>query len=196
MNDFWDKYSQIKLVHKIAGVFLFAVVTAVIHWQLFFQEQEYNQLLIRREELEAKKVEFDAKLRSARFTEELNNKIDQRLAEKKVRLPNTTEIESIMREVNRKGTETGVKVIKFFPQKEEIKELYVEQPISLELQGTFHETLNFLFMISKGTRIVNMHDIIMEKPEYKNQKTVIVSKLDLKVYRFRKETDKLPEVKK
>lgn len=196
MNELLDKYSQLKTAHKVAGVAVFVIITVVAHYFLLFQEVEYNQLLSQRAKLEEKKISYDAKRKSIKHTKELNDRIKERLAKKKERLPDTTELESIMREVYRKASDSGIKVATFTPKTELVKELYVEQPIFLELNGSFHETLTFLFRISKGKRIINMHDITIDKPEYRNQKTDIVSKLDIKVYRFRKKEDVLPGGKK
>lgn len=197
MNEFLDQFGGLKASVK-AGILLgIAVVTAGINYLLFFSplEEEYKTLLNQRATLEEKKVEYDGLSRTLEMDRQINKEIDLMLNEKKGRLPDTTELESIMRELHRRAGDSGVRIVSFLPKTEIIKELYVEQPISLILEASFHDTLNFLYGVSQNTRIINMDDILMETPEYKNQKVIISSKLDIKVYRFRKESDKLPEDK-
>lgn len=198
MNEFLDKFATLKNPHKVGIVVGFALVIGVIHYFLFFSSQQeiYIGSLSKRAELEAKKIEYDGKTKTLELDRQINKDIDLILNEKKGKLPDTTEIEAIMKELHRKASDAGVKIVSFLPKAEILKDLYVEQPIALELSASFHDTLNFLYGVSQSTRIVNMDDVQMEAPEYKNQKVIITSKLDIKVYRFRKDSDKMPEVKK
>ncbi len=197
MNEFLDQFGGLKASAKAGILVGVAVFTAVINYFLFFApiEEEYMSLLNQRATAEEKKVEYDGLSRTLEMDRQINKEIDLMLNEKKGRLPDTTELESIMRELHRRASDSGVRIASFLPKSEIIKELYVEQPISLILEASFHDTLNFLYGVSQNTRIINMDDILMESPEYRNQKVIISSKLDIKVYRFRKDSDKLPEDK-
>jgi len=191
MNDILEQFSSLKNSYKVAIVFGIAVVSVAANYFLFFSslEEQYLSLLNRRSSLEEKKVEYDAKSKTLEMDKKINRDIDKILSEKKGRLPDSTDIEKVIAVLGRKSEQAGVKIKSIKPQKEIFAELYVEKPIDLSINGSFHEILNFLYMVSKTERIVNMDNISMGSPNYKNQKVLINAELTIKVYRFKKEDE-------
>jgi len=189
MNDILEQFSSLKNSHKFAIVLGVAVVTAAINYFLFFSplSDTHNSLLLKRSQLEEKKVEYDAKSKTLEMDKKINRDIDKILSEKKGRLPDSTDIEKVIAVLGRKSEQAGVKIKSIKPQKEIFAELYVEKPIDLSINGSFHEILNFLYMVSKTERIVNMDNIKMDSPVYKNQKVLVNAELTIKVYRFKKD---------
>jgi len=198
MNDILEQFSSLKTSYKIAIVVLIAVLSGAINYFLFFSslEEEYYSLLNRRSSLEEKKVEYDAKSKTLEMDKKINRDIDKILSEKKGRLPDSTDIEKVIAVLGRKAEQAGVKINDIKPQQEVLAELYVEKPVDISVRGSFHELLNFLYMVSKTERIVNMNNIKMDNSEYKNQKVIIDTSLTIKVYRFKKEDEgKVKDVK-
>jgi type IV pilus assembly protein PilO len=191
MNDILEQFSGLKTSYKMALVVLILGLSAAINYFLFFEplETEYNSLLNKRSSLEEKKIEYDAKSKTLEMDKKINRDIDKILNEKKGRLPDTTDIEKVIATLDRKAEQAGVKINDIKPGDEIVQELYVEKPIKISVNGSFHELLNFLYMVSKTERIVNMNDIKLSAPEYKNQKVLINADLVIKVYRFKKESE-------
>ncbi len=195
MGEYLDRFNSVSDSYKAFAIFAIALIIGLVNYFLGFSplKDEYNVLLEKRSSLEKKKVEYDAKSKTLEMDRRINREINRMLNEKKGRLPDTTDIEKVIAVLGRKAEQAAVRIIDIKPKKEEIKELYVEKTIELSVIGSFHETLNFLYMVSKTERIVNMDDIIMSDPVYKNQKAVVKSNLTLKVYRFKKITEEKKE---
>ena len=56
----------------------------------------------------------------------------------------------------------GLEVIKFSPQREAIKDFYASVPVSIELEGTFHQLATFFDEVGRLSRIVNIDSITID----------------------------------
>lgn len=77
-------------------------------------------------------------------------------------LPETQDIPSILSELATLGNESRVTVLKVKPEQEQKYAFYAAIPISLELQGGFHNILSFLDRIAHMNRIVRITNIQMD----------------------------------
>ncbi len=191
MNDILENFSSLKTGHKIAIVVVVTVLVSAINYFLFFSplEEDYMRLLNRRSSLEEKKLEYDDKSKTLEMDKAINRKIDEKLIEEQTKLPNRTETDVVIHAIGIMADTTLVRINNIEPQKEIVRDLYVEKPIKLEINGSFHEILNFLNKVGEANRIINMNDIKMSKPVYKNQKVLIDAELTIKIYRFKKENE-------
>jgi type IV pilus assembly protein PilO len=189
MNDILENFSSLKTVQKVAIVVVIAGLVSAVNYFLFFSplEDEYMNLLNRRSSLEEKKLEYDDKSKTLEMDKAINRKIDEKLIEEQEKLPNRTETDIVIHALGIMADSTLVRINNIEPQKEVIKDLYVEKPIKLEINGSFHEILNFLNKVGEANRIINMNDIKMSNPTYKNQKVLIDAELTIKIYRFKRE---------
>ncbi len=191
MNDILDNFSSLKTGQKVAIIVIVAVLVSAVNYFLFFSplEEEYMSLLNRRSSLEEKKLEYDDKSKTLEMDKAINRKIDEKLVEEQEKLPNRAETDIVIHAIGIMADTTLVRIKNIEPQKEIIRDLYVEKPIKLQVNGSFHEILNFLNKIGEANRIINMNDIVMSKPVYKNQKVLIDAELTIKIYRFKKESE-------
>lgn len=191
MNDILDNFSSLKTGQKIAIVVVVAIVTSAINYFAFFSglKDDYMRLLNRRSSLEEKKLEYDDKSKTLEMDKAINRKIDEKLIEEQTKLPNRTETDVVIHAIGIMADTTLVRIKNIEPQKEIIKDLYVEKPIKLKINGSYHEILNFLNKVGETNRIINMNGIKMSKPIYKNQKVLIDAELTIKIYRFKKENE-------
>lgn len=75
-------------------------------------------------------------------------------------LPNKSEMDALLNDVNQAGIGRGLAFELFRPvAKENIFDFYAEQPVSVRVSGTFHEFGLFAEDISKLPRIVNLDDV-------------------------------------
>ncbi len=76
-------------------------------------------------------------------------------------LPEKTEIPSLLTNVSRSGQTSGLEFLLFQPQPEIQKEFYAEIPVSIQVDGNYHNVAMFFDKVSGLSRIVNIHDIQM-----------------------------------
>lgn len=74
-------------------------------------------------------------------------------------LPDKSEIEALLIEVNQAGLGRGLQFELFKPGQEQIKDFYAELPISVKINGGYHDFGAFAADIAKLPRIVTLNNI-------------------------------------
>lgn len=74
-------------------------------------------------------------------------------------LPDKSEIEALLIEVNQAGLGRGLQFELFKPGQEQIKDFYAELPITLKINGGYHDFGAFAADIAKLPRIVTLNNI-------------------------------------
>jgi type IV pilus assembly protein PilO len=74
-------------------------------------------------------------------------------------LPNKSEIEALLIEVNQAGLGRGLQFDLFKPGTEELKDFYAELPIAVKINGSYHDIGAFAADIAKLPRIVTLNNI-------------------------------------
>ena len=110
-------------------------------------------------------------------------------------LPGKSEIPELLEEISQKGLKAGLKFQLFDPQPEISHDFYVEVPIKIKVDGSFHQIANFISSVANMKRIVTMHDFELNFPnprkaESKKPLRLINGRLPLfltitaKIYRY------------
>lgn len=76
-------------------------------------------------------------------------------------LPNKSQMDGLLTDINQSGLEKGLEFELFKPGKETMKEFYAELPISIKVTGEYHSMGAFAASISKLSRIVTLNDIFV-----------------------------------
>lgn len=74
-------------------------------------------------------------------------------------LPDKSEIEALLIEVNQAGLGRGLQFELFRPGQEQIKDFYAELPIAVKINGSYHDFGAFAADIAKLPRIVTLNNI-------------------------------------
>lgn len=101
-------------------------------------------------------------------------------------LPESHETPGLLDDITFVGTTSGLDFAKLNWQPEITKEIYIELPIDIEVQGFYHEFGNFVSKIAGLPRIVTLHDFDIEFPPAPFKATdFLILKLQAKTYRYR-----------
>ncbi|WP_076419432.1 type 4a pilus biogenesis protein PilO [Colwellia sp. UCD-KL20] len=98
-------------------------------------------------------------------------------------LPESHETPGLLDDITFVGTTSGLNFTKLNWQPEITKKIYIELPIDIEVQGTYHEFGNFVSKIAGLPRIVTLHDFDINF--IKNTAGDLTLKLQAKTYRYR-----------
>lgn len=142
----------------IAGVF---VAILVAGWWFVWKEQL--------ETLDAKRAE-EAQLREefvAKKTQAVNldlyvqqlAEIDRSFGALLKQLPNKSEVESLLVEINQAGMGRGLQFELFKPGQEVLRDFYAELPINVRLTGSYHDFGAFAGDIGRLSRIVTLNNV-------------------------------------
>ena len=74
-------------------------------------------------------------------------------------LPVTAEIPAFLDDLNRLAELSGLQMKNVTPQPEAAQDMYLKVPVSLTLEGRYHELSKFFYNISRLERAINMEDI-------------------------------------
>ena len=149
------------LVPKIAVMLgLFALILVAGWW--FVWSDQLSELEAKRLEEESLKTQYLEKKRQAvnldLYTQQLSE-IDRSFGALLKQLPNKSEIEALLIEVNQAGLGRGLQFELFRPGAEQIKDSYAELPISVKINGNYHDFGAFAADIAKLPRIVTLNNI-------------------------------------
>ena len=86
--------------------------------------------------------------------------IEESFGEMLKQLPNKSEMEALLTDINQAGLGRGLQFELFRPaQKESTSEFYAELPITIKLTGKYHDIGAFASDVSQLSRIVTLNDI-------------------------------------
>jgi len=88
--------------------------------------------------------------------------IEESFGEMLKQLPNKSEMEALLTDINQAGLGRGLQFELFRPaQKENSSEFYAELPITIKLTGKYHDIGAFASDVSQLSRIVTLNDIAL-----------------------------------
>lgn len=85
-------------------------------------------------------------------------------------LPSDTEVPGLLEDISNRGQAAGLKFSKIELAPERAQEFYVELPIQIEVEGTYHDFGTFISGVAGLPRIVTMHDFLISNAESNNKK--------------------------
>ena len=101
---------------------------------------------------------LEAERRLVDFREELKD-LERQFNDLKVVLPDKRDVADMLRRIQTLATQSSLVVKVFRPQAVVSKQLHQEWPMTLELDGTYHDLARFFDHVSKVPRIINIGNI-------------------------------------
>ena len=148
-------------VAALVGVFLLIVVGG---WWFDWSDQ-LTQLDTKQKEELTLKDDWVAKKRQAVNLPEYKrqlSEIDRQFGALLKQLPNRSEIESLLADINQAGLGRGLQFELFKPGSEAMKHFYAELPIAVRVTGGYHDLGEFVGDVAQMPRIVTLNDIAIE----------------------------------
>lgn len=88
--------------------------------------------------------------------------IDRQFGALLKQLPNRSEIESLLADINQAGLGRGLLFELFKPGSEGLKDFYAELPIAVRVTGNYHDLGEFVSDVAQMPRIVTLNDVAIE----------------------------------
>ncbi len=147
------------LVFAILG----AVLYGVFYWWFYSPMQE--EIATKTEQQRV----LDAEVQNARTTAarlpEFRREVERKEATLQALsriLPSEKEVDDLMRKVQQLAAESSLDVLRFRPEAMRPQEFYAEFPITLDLDGSYHNLAYFFDRLSRLSRIVNVTNLNVE----------------------------------
>jgi len=147
------------------------VIFGLAYYVLFFSDIA-GQI----ETTKASRMQLDSQLTAAKQAEQAYQKDLEELARRRERerelnkiLPSNTEYPAFLSAVQSVANATGVDLIAWSPQPEIKEQYYARVPMTIELEGRFHQIAKFFYGIGQSDRIMNMENITLSSPKVVDQ---------------------------
>ena len=151
-------WPTIPRVALLAGIVFVLVIAG---WWFLWSDQ-LVELETKQKEEETLKLQYLDKKKLAvnldLYIEQLAE-IDRSFGALLKQLPNKSEIEALLIEVNQAGLGRGLQFELFRPGAEQIKDFYAELPIAVKIVGRYHDFGAFSADIAKLPRIVTLNNV-------------------------------------
>lgn len=147
------------------GVLVALLVAIVFAGYWFDWRGQLDQLARARTKEQDLRTAFLEKKKQAVNLEAYRNQlaeIEVSFAEMLKQLPNKSEMEALLTDVNQAGLGRGLKFELFRPApRETTSEFYAELPITIKLTGNYHDIGAFASDVSQLSRIVTLNDVVL-----------------------------------
>ena len=153
-----EKLTKVQRILICSAIFL-VIIGSFVYFSYFPKIK--TQKLLNKEIKQLEKKLIVAK-RNARDLQKYQKEIKEAKGEFKevmLSLPEKEEIPSIISAVSASGKESGLEFLLFQPKDENRKDFYAEIPVSIQVQGNFHNVVVFFEKVARLSRIVNIRDI-------------------------------------
>ncbi|MEZ4754373.1 MAG: type 4a pilus biogenesis protein PilO [Bdellovibrionota bacterium] len=195
MREFLDQISERPTTHKVGIWVGTLLLMSFIFWQYMYKAKtiEAAELTEKSEKLEQ---EIINKRRIARNlhkfeaeVEELNIKLKFALQE----LPDKQEIPDLLSSISGLARDAGLEVSLFKPDGEVKRDFYAEVPVSIQVQGTYHQVATFFDEVGHLPRIVNLKNISIVQPKIEAEKVTVNSDCQAITFRYLDESERVAQ---
>jgi len=187
-----SRIEKLKMPHRLLIYFGTLVLLAgLFAWLVFLPKQrqiEKTKKEIAR--LEQKLAQARVRARNLKKFEAELKEVDSEFQRVLRILPNKKEIPALLRNITQLGAESNLTFVLFSPKKEKAKQFYVEIPVEMVVQGRYHDAAMFFYKIGRMDRIVKILDFSM-KP-VKQDSDILLTKCNAVTYRFKGSSDERP----
>lgn len=154
-------------------------------WWLWWSEQLDTLAAREQEELKLKEEYVSKKTQAVNrdlYVQQLNE-IDRSFGALLKQLPNKSEVESLLVEINQSGMGRGLQFELFKPGAEAVKDFYAELPINVKLTGNYHDFGAFAGDVGKLSRIVTLNNISIAPNQQAKDGTLVMDAVT-KTFRY------------
>jgi len=197
LTNFFETVSfKLKLVLGIA----FILLVIVLFFVLLYMPQTTKI-----HDLQGQIVTMDQQLASLRINtkkikdiKEKIKELDEEFMKIASVLPTQKEIPDLLKHISSSGRMSGLEFLSFKPGAETKLEHVVEIPVNIQVRGTFFETADFFYKLSRLSRVVNIHNFNIGKAVPQERGYVLTTSFSAKTFRLLSEAEKkqLEEEKK
>jgi type IV pilus assembly protein PilO len=141
------------------GAFVVLALGAVGAFFYYYEMPAREEMTARQHQLVALRADINKGLETAKKLPEFRaqvNELENRLSNLRAILPEDKDAGVLVRQFQTVAAQSNITIKSIKPDKTITKQLHSEWPISMELDGTYHNLATFFDRVGKFTRIVNI----------------------------------------
>jgi type IV pilus assembly protein PilO len=163
-----------------------AVLLGCIYYFGYYQSEHERLMALRAQELELQRKLSEVRSIAANISafETEITQLEAQLAVALRQLPNEKQLEVLLADISNLGKTAGVEIKSFKRENEQVHDFYAEVPISVQIEGTYHDIARFFDSVSRLPRIVNMGALEMKVAKANASETRLVVSGTATTFRF------------
>ena len=178
---------QRRLVYGGMGVL---IVALYVFWFYLPRSQEIAVIQHNIQELDAERARLRKTLATHKNIEAESREVEATFNRAQAQLPEQKEIPELLRQVSTLGRDSGLEVLLFRQQPEQLRDLYTEVPVQMSVRGGYHRIAIFFDKVRRLDRIVNVADVSMKEPRFTGNRVAIDASFSATTYRFLSEEER------
>jgi type IV pilus assembly protein PilO len=188
-QDLRAKLDQVAKLPVAARAGILALIVLLLtggYYFLVYQDASEDLAVLR-----ARELELQRKLSEVRSIAANIDEFEQEIADLEVKLqkvlrqlPNDKELEVVLSDISNLGKTAGIEIKSFQRRDEVVHGFYAEVPISLEVEGEYHNIGRFFDLLAGLPRIVNMGAVDMKVARESLEGTVLKVSGTATTFRF------------
>ena len=174
----WPVAAKVAIVFVLVGLVLF--LTYYVEVSSLEEDLQKSQA----KELALKKT-FETKAFEAANIEAYRAQMDEMKGSFQSllsRLPSKTQVPGLIEDIEARGTESGLTIVGTQINDEKAAEYYIEVPLTITVDGGYHDLGGFISGVASMPRIVTLHDYTITK---KKESGVLNMQITAKTYRYK-----------
>ena len=179
--------AQRRLVYGGLGALM---VAAYVFWFYLPRSQEITAMQRTVQELEAERAQLRKTLANRKHIEAESRAVEAAFNQAQTQLPEQKEIPELLRQVSRLGQDSGLEVLLFRQQPEQLHDLYTEVPVQMSVRGGYHAIALFFDRVRRLDRIVNVADVSLQEPRLAGNQMAVNASFSATTYRFLSEEER------
>lgn len=185
MNAIIENIMERPTSHKIGLWIGSLLLLTFVFWQYFYKAKltEFAELREKVENLEQQKTLEKRRAASLDTLRKLVKDLDIKLKFALQELPDKREIPDLLDSISNLARDAGLEVTLFKPEAEILRDFYAEVPVSISVDGTFHQVTTFFDEVGHLSRIVNINQITIREPRITEERVGV--KVDCMATTFR-----------
>ncbi len=195
LEDLIEKVEKIKMVYRILillGTIL--LLGGLFIWFVYLPKtDEIAKIQKNNTRLIQQITEAKQKTKNLDKFEEDVALVEEQYKEALALLPKKEEIPSLLRNITELGITSNLAFNSFDPGKENDLDMYTEIPVSIQVEGRYHNALLFFDRVGKMKRIVNIQNVSMSPVKDTAELNVSCQAV---TYKFKEDSGERSETKK
>lgn len=192
MNELAQRFMERPLIQRIgiwAGTLLFVLF---VFWQYFYKPrlEEHTKLTEKVENLDNRIVDERRRARNLKKLREKVKDLDIKLRFALQELPDKREIPDLLSSISTLAKNAGLDVTSFRPSGEIVKEFYAEVPVSISVEGTYHQVATFFDEVGHLSRIVNINQVALREPKVVDGRYLVKTDCVATTFRYLDEAER------
>ena len=171
---------------KIAAWLAAAAIAVVAGWFLLLNTAT-EELDASRQQEPKLQADYISRLRQAVNLSELRKQklqVQEYVTQLEKQLPGKAEMDALLSDINQAGVGRGLQFELFRPGQMQIKDYYAELPISIRVNGRYHDIGSFAADVANLSRIVTLQNLNITPVQAKDAGGALVMEATARTYRY------------